>query len=111
MAIRQYCWRCKSEVDMLDESEWAEISPLLTQHIENIKEYRRVHGALLPEALAAVRGDVPLAKYLELTGSTASNVNVIWEHRASLFGPPCKACGKPLRTPRASFCASCGVVA
>ena len=96
---------------MLDEAEWQEIEPLLVEYMGEIQRYREEHQVFLPDALDAVPATVPLAKYLELTGVSALHVNKIWEHRASLFGPPCKNCHRPLRTPRASFCANCGVAA
>ena len=107
MPISQWCWRCKMDVPMLDEAEWRIMEPLLSRAYDDVKRYRSKHGVSLAEAQGATR-DVPaLAKYKELTGLETS-VNAIWHHRASLYGRPCTSCGKPLRTPKASFCAECG---
>ena len=46
--------------------------------------------------------------YERLTGFRETNINAIWHHRLSICGPPCGWCGKPLRTPKAKFCAACG---
>ena len=75
---------------MLDEDEWARIAPLMSITRANMDR----QGAL----------DL----YEEMTGLRETNINAIWHHRIALYGPPCTECGKPLRTPRASFCAACG---
>jgi len=49
-----------------------------------------------------------LDEYNRLTGFRETNPNAVWHHRISLYGPPCGSCGKPLRTPVATFCAACG---
>jgi hypothetical protein len=46
--------------------------------------------------------------YERMTGMRETNANAIMHHRASIYGPPCIICGKPLRTPRAAKCMSCG---
>jgi hypothetical protein len=73
---------------MLDEKEWTTLRPAS------------------PQAKLAI-----LDRYFELTGFRETNINAVWHHRLSLYGPPCEACGKPLRTPKASFCAACGAPA
>jgi hypothetical protein len=108
MAVSQWCWRCKTDVPMLDEAEWQVMAPLLSQAIEDIKRYREEHRVSLAEAQKSAHGVSALAKYKELTGFGETNVNALWHHRASLYGGPCKRCGKPLRTPNASHCAECG---
>ncbi len=108
MAKTLYCWRCKTELPMLEEHEWKELSPLLTDAIRQIKSYREEHGASIAEAHAKDFGQSALAKYFELTGFRETNPNALWHHRASLLGAPCTTCGKPLRTSRARFCAECG---
>jgi hypothetical protein len=76
---------------MLDEAEWAEV-------------VRPRPGTALPTRLAAI-----LETYHRLTGFKETNANAVMHHRLAAYGPPCASCGKPLRTPRASFCAACGV--
>ena len=48
-----------------------------------------------------------LREYERITGFRETNPNAIHHHVVSMYGPPCTACGKPLRTPRARFCAAC----
>ncbi|HEU4556665.1 MAG TPA: hypothetical protein VFS20_02405 [Longimicrobium sp.] len=42
------------------------------------------------------------------TGVEETVPNAVWHHVASLYGPPCRDCAKPLRTPQAKLCAACG---
>ncbi len=93
---------------MLDEHEWEKIAPLLSNAIEQIKRYREIHGVSLAEARAKGYGKAALAAYFEMTKFKETNADALWHHRVSLFGPPCVACGKPLRTPMAKHCAECG---
>jgi hypothetical protein len=46
--------------------------------------------------------------YNNLTGFGETEPNAIFHHRISQYGPPCENCGKPYRTPKASFCAASG---
>lgn len=92
-----WCWRCQTEVPMLDEDEWTEVETVL---------YPRDTGSgrpALPQRLRQVS-----EVYERLTGWRGVHANAVVHHRASQFGPPCRSCGRPLRTPRASFCAACG---
>ena len=51
----------------------------------------------------------PLLDYSnELTGFGETVPNAIMHHKISQYGKPCEKCGKPYRTPEASFCAACG---
>jgi rRNA maturation endonuclease Nob1 len=59
--------------------------------------------------LAALPTIAARDKVLELTGCFESDANAIWHHRLSDYGPPCRACGRLLRTKRARVCAACGV--
>lgn len=108
---------------MLDDDEWAVVM-----------EAHRAHGGVRDMAAAlsvlereAARWGLPrprppalpvtlrdrwlhhlAAGYEMFTGVAETNPNAVWHHVASLYGPPCPACGKPLRTPRARLCAACG---
>jgi hypothetical protein len=111
MAKTLYCWRCKVDVPMLEEHEWEQIWPDLTSAIEQIKDYRRTHGASLAEAKDHGWGRRALDRYFALTGFKETNPNALLHHRLAYFGAPCRGFGKPLRTPRAKLCAACGATA
>jgi hypothetical protein len=108
MATTLYCWRCNRDASMLSEQEWAVIEPLLLCMVSEVQQYRKDNEASLAEAANQNFGQKVLLHYQELTGATESSPDVLWHHRASLFGPACMSCGKPLRTPKATFCAACG---
>lgn len=105
-----YCWRCEMEVPMLEEHEWEIIAPLLTNQIESIKAYRIENGTDLKTAVQAAFKPAT-DKYFELTGFMESNYAAIYHHRLSNFGSECTQCGHLFRTPKASFCANCGLKA
>ncbi|MBK0378889.1 hypothetical protein [Mucilaginibacter segetis] len=88
-----WCWRCKMDVPMLDDDEFRKAKDLYSADFKKIKEDRFK----------------PLLRYYyELTGFAETNPVAILHHKITLYGPPCKKCGKPYRTPVASFCAACG---
>lgn len=93
-----WCWRCKMEIPMLDEEEF-EIALKLYSDI--FKGYKI--------GLSREEGAKPLLDYYKnLTGFEETEPNAIMHHRITQYGPPCEKCGKPYRTPLASFCAACG---
>jgi hypothetical protein len=103
-----WCWRCRMDVPMLDEEEFDVVSNLYSQSMSATKEFRKRHniplsGAPINELFRPVR-----EAYKQMTGMDEPNENAIMHHRISIYGPPCECCGKPLRTPRANFCAACG---
>jgi len=102
-----WCWRCKADMPMLDEQEYAEIACLHRNGIESVKDYRKRTGAPLENVSMQDHYATMLARYEEITGYKETNPNAIVHHRLSLYGPPCTTCGKPLRTPRAKLCGSC----
>jgi hypothetical protein len=59
-------------------------------------------------AVAALRDEAFLDEYERLTSYREKNPNAVWHHRLALYGPPCRVCSKPLRTPKASRCVACG---
>ncbi len=93
---------------MLDEQEWRQVEPHLSNALREVQEYRATHGVSLKAAKDAALGKGALRAYHDLTGFRETNFQAIWHHRISLYGAPCKVCGKPLRTPAATFCAACG---
>ena len=89
------------DVPMLDELEFERVSAAY-------------HAAFEPRAGAGserARFQRVLETYRETTGFDETNPNAVMHHRLSLYGPPCDACGKPLRSPTAKFCAACGAPA
>ncbi len=103
-----FCWRCGIDVPMLTDEEWEQVLPLLQGTIKDIQAFRARNGVSLKDAENESFGQAAREKYEQLTGLRETNVHAIWHHRASMYGPPCKSCGKPLRTPQAKLCAGCG---
>ncbi len=103
-----YCWRCDMVIPMLTEQEWEVMEPTLRKAMSDVQSYRTTHGVGLSDALHQGYGQSAIDLYRELTGFAETNSDAIWHHRLSEYGPPCQSCGKPLRTPKASFCAACG---
>jgi hypothetical protein len=102
-----WCWRCKTEMPMLDEEEFAEVSRLRASGIRDAKKYREQYGVSLSDFSSGKHFRPMLECYERLTGMKETNSNAVMHHRLSLYGPPCKRCGKPLRTPQAKLCGSC----
>lgn len=93
---------------MLDEAEFAEVSRLYGEgfhpaHKPAAHEASREKQHTLEERFAPVS-----RAYERLTGRAGCHPNAVMHHRLALYGPPCTACGKPLRTPEARLCAACG---
>lgn len=105
-----WCWRCKMDVPMLNEDEFALIYPMYSECMRSIKEYRRRVGTSLDDTSINESFKPLRDEYARMTGIADCHQNAIMHHRISLYGPPCEACGKPLRTPQAAFCAACGKV-
>jgi hypothetical protein len=96
------------DIPMVDEDEWAEIHPLIRSFVIDTLIYMLAHRVTWLEAKRLVIGRRALNRYFDITGFRETNINAIWHHRSSIYGPPCRSCGKPLRTPKARFCAACG---
>jgi len=76
----KYCYKCKQEQPFLDDDEYEVVFQAIKQLNESdIDFYNKLKP--LKDAM---------------------------QHRLSDLGPDCQDCGKPLRTPRARFCAECG---
>ena len=93
-----WCWRCKMEVPMLNESEFKIASGLYENSIRQVK-FKKERDLQFKQLLDY---------YEKVTGLNETEPNAIMHHRLALYGPPCECCGKPYRTPKATFCAACG---
>ena len=96
------------DVPMLDEAEFAVVSDLYSQGMKATKEFRQKHNLPLGECSIGERFRPVREAYERMTGMAELHENAIMHHRISIYGVPCESCSKPLRTPRASFCAACG---
>ena len=110
-AMKQlWCWRCKAEVPMLDDGEYRIVSKLYHDIMRSIKLAKTGvpldSADVVHERLAPVRD-----AYFRMTGVREQKTHVILHHGLSSFGPPCRSCGKPFRTPAAKYCAACGALA
>ena len=100
-----YCWRCQREMPMLDEEEYA---LFLNEAFLKGSGLVLKNGELefFPDAYHEAKQRA-LDLYYLFTGYRETNINAVYHHRLSLYGPPCGWCGKPLRTPKAKICAAC----
>ena len=92
---------------MLDESEFASVSELYRAGMKGTKEFRQRWGIPLEGASVEQRLQPVTLRYEELTGVRNCTPGAVMHHRLSQYGPPCKRCGKPLRTPKAKLCGAC----
>jgi hypothetical protein len=91
-----WCWRCQMEVPMLDDEEFAVASKL----------YREAFG--FGKSGSVNERMQPVVDYYEKLTGLRTIPNAIMHHQISQYGQECESCGKPYRTPQASFCAACG---
>lgn len=106
-----WCWRCKMDLPMLDEGEYAEIQELYSQGFRTAKEFRARFNLPLDGVLSMKERFLPVIEaYERITGMREENPNAILHHRISTYGPPCPRCRKALRTPVAYKCFECGFV-
>ena len=73
---------------MLDEEEYIVIHKIYSQCFHD------GHSPDLPEKWKPVS-----EAYSKMTGAPEMFHNAIMHHRIALYGPPCRRCNKPLRTP------------
>jgi hypothetical protein len=104
-----YCWRCGMEVAMLNEEEFAEVECLYLQAVRTIKEQCRKHELSTQADFIQDQYRPALEAYRRLTGREhTTHPSDLLHHRISKYGPICLRCKKPLRTPKATYCAACG---
>lgn len=78
---------------MLDDEEFKKAQELYSLGFKNTK----------PDRFQPL-----LDYYNNLTGFGETEYAAIMHHQISQHGALCENCGKPYRTPSASFCAACG---
>jgi hypothetical protein len=116
-----WCWRCRAELPMLDDDEWAVVrqahalSRSDPAQADALLESERIRRGLPPIPPLPDTADLAARTFRHLvngyalfTGVAEDVPNAVWHHVASLYGPPCEHCGKPLRTPQARWCPACG---
>ena len=92
---------------MLDEQEYAEACSLYREFTMGVKKFRQQWNVPLASVDIDERFRPVREWYEQLTGVSCRE-NAIMHHRLSHLGNPCRVCGKPLRSPRAKLCVSCG---
>jgi hypothetical protein len=83
-----WCWRCKCEMPMLDDQEYAEMWMLYG---------RGMHSST--QDSHSERFATMLTRYEAITGYRETNPNAVMHHRLSLYGLPC-SCMAPRSEPR-----------
>lgn len=111
---KKWCWRCKIKVPMLNQKELQlcieareKGKEFLVKEIKkrNIKDFEWLEENLY----GGEKQRYFVEMYRAITGfMEENNPNAIWHHSIELYGPDCPNCSKPLRTPEARYCISCG---
>jgi hypothetical protein len=92
---------------MLDEEEFTEIFKLYGQCMKSTKEFPQLWNIPLEHVSIEERFKPVRERYEQLTGMKNCHQTATMHHRISMYGPPCRRCEKPLRTPAAKLCGSC----
>ena len=108
-----WCWRCRKDVPMLDEVEYAEVERLHAGYRPRLDELQpQIASSAQAKAefnrLISERDLLAMEIFAKHTGRQPTEPFEVLHHRLALYGPPCGKCGKPLRTPKASVCGNCG---
>ena len=94
---------------MLEDAERAEVWQLYEAALRSLKAPKIDHAQDTPEVVRERFAPVRAAlERLTCVQHEDNYDHAVMHHRLSLYGPPCAACDKPLRTPRARHCAACG---
>ena len=88
---------------MLDESEYRRVVLERTAFSEKIATPSADMGMLKVEWAERM-----IDAYEEVTGVRETDWTRIYHHRVACYGDACPKCRKPLRSPKAKFCAGCG---
>jgi hypothetical protein len=104
-----YCWRCCTDVPMLDEAEFAVVEALYAQAVITIKATALVQDTGIRAEFIKQQDKPVLDAYRRITGHNhTTHPSDLMHHRIAKYGPICVECEKPLRTPKAKYCAACG---
>jgi len=103
-----WCWRCRMDIPMLDEHEFEQVRRYSDEGPQGLIRTPEHEGSDSEAAFMTTGMKRLLDEYNRITGFGETNPSAVWHHRIALYGPPCGECGKPLRSPTASFCAACG---
>ncbi len=104
-----WCWRCKTEVPMLEKHEWDLVKKAEPEYCAQIEESRRRRPNFgeLKRRYAHKREKV----FKDILGDYDTNISSkcsLYNHARPLYGTQCKNCGKLLRGPRSIICFECG---
>ncbi len=102
-----WCWKCRAEVPLFDETEWLRLEPLLRDGMQATMDYRRDHQVALVDVDLSLVYKNALDAHEDMTGTRPADPFTMWHHRRADFGPPCTNCGRPLRTPGVTECHEC----
>jgi hypothetical protein len=109
MPVSMYSFKLRRNVPMLSDEEFEPIEKALFLRIRRIQEYRLSHPTASIGDARRYSVDHALDLYEDMTGVRLADPDELYAVQLSLYGRPCPQCGKPFRTPRARFCAECGL--